>query len=167
MARGEEMLSALSAGAAIPGVMGVGPGRTWDAVVAADAPALTGQSVTFVALDDGTLVVNEDVPDDSLSPIADALEEMVSPPYRAAAARAEGDSWTAVAESVRIVELTDVNGDEIELTVVDGERTLTVGDEQTPRALPALDALAQEHDSVAIHAERVDGDLFAVDVFPL
>ena len=37
----------------------------------------------------------------------------------------------------------------------------------TIRALPALDALAEEHDDVAIHAERVDGDLFAVDVFPL
>ena len=33
--------------------------------------------------------------------------------------------------------------------------------------MPALDALAEEHDSVALHAERVDGDLFAVDVFPL
>jgi hypothetical protein len=167
VARGEEMLSALSTGAVIPGVMGVGPGRTWDAVVAADAPALTGQSVTFVALDDGTIIVNEDVPDDSLAPIADALEQMVSPPYRAAAARTESDSWTAVAESVRIVELTDVAADEVELTVVDGERTLTVGDEQTSRALPGLDALAAEHESVAIHAERVDGDVFAVDVFPL
>jgi hypothetical protein len=167
MARGEEMLAALSTGAVIPGVMGVGPGRTWDAVVAANAPSLTGRSVTFVALDDGTLVVNEDVPDDSLGPIADALEEMVAPPYRAAAARTDGDSWTAVAESVRIVGLADVDADEVELTVVDGERTLTVGEEQTPRALPALDALAEEHDSVAIHAERVDGDLFAVDVFPL
>ena len=50
---------------------------------------------------------------------------------------------------------------------MDGERTLTLGGEVTIRALPALDALAEEHDSVALHAERVDGDLFAVDVFPL
>ena len=75
--------------------------------------------------------------------------------------------WTAVAESVEIVELTGIDADEIELTVVDGERTLTLGDEQTIRPLPALDALAEEHESVALHAERVDGDLFAVDVFPL
>ena len=55
--------------------------------------------MTFVALEDGTLVVDQDVPDDSLGPLADALEEMVPPPYRAAAARTEGDVWTAVAES--------------------------------------------------------------------
>jgi len=167
MASFEDMLAALGAGAAIPGVMGVGPGRTWDAVVAAHAPSLTGDRVTFVALADGTLVVTEDVPDGSLAPIADTIEEMVGPPYRAAAARGDGDSWTAVAESVRIVELPDVGGDELELTVVDGVRTLTVGDEQTDSALPALDALAAEHEAVAIHAERVDGDVFAVDVFPL
>jgi len=166
MARFDDMLSALGASAAIPGVMGVGPGRTWDAVVAAHAPGLTGGSVTFVALEDGTLVVNEDLPDGALGPIADTIEEMVGPPYRAAAARGEGDLWNAVAESVQIVEL-DVGSDEVELSVVDGERTLTLGDEQSDRALPALDALAAEHDAVAIHAERVDGDLFAVDVFPL
>ena len=87
--------------------------------------------------------------------------------YRAAAARTDGDAWTAVAESVQIVELTGVAADEVELTVVDGERTLTIGDEQTDSRLEALDALAAGHESVAIHAERVDGDLFAVDVFPL
>jgi hypothetical protein len=167
MARFDEMLSALGAGAAIPGVMGVGPGRTWDAVVAAHAPLLTGESVTFVALDDGTLIVTDDIPDGSLTPIADEIEEMLPPPYRGAAARADGDSWTAVAESVEIIEVAGVGADEVELTVVAGERTLTVGDTQSDEALPELDALAAEQGDVAIHAERVDGDLFAVDVFPL
>src|SRR5215510_1768553 len=100
MARFDDMLQSLGVGAAIPGVMGVGPGRTWDAVVAAHAPSLTGDTVTFVALEDGTLIVTDDVPDGALGPIADTIEEMVGPPYRAAAARGEGDSWTAVAESV-------------------------------------------------------------------
>jgi hypothetical protein len=167
MARFDDMLASLGAGATIPGVMGVGPGRTWDAVAAAHAPSLAGDSVTFVALEDGTLIVNEDLPDGALAPVADAIEEMVGPPYRAAAARGEDDLWTAVAESVRIVELPGVGEDEVELTVVDGERTLTLGDEQSDRTLPALDALAGEHDAVAIHAERVDGDIFAADVFPL
>jgi hypothetical protein len=175
VARFDDMLSALGASAAIPGIMGVGPGRTWDAVVAAHAPALTGDSVTFVALPDGTLVVNEDVPDGSLTPVADEIEEMVKPPYRAAAARNDGDMWTAVAESVRIVQLPGVGAEELELTfvggertlTVGGERTLTVGDEQTDLGLPALDALADGQGDVAIHAERVDGDTFSVDVFPL
>ena len=92
---------------------------------------------------------------------------MLSPPYRAAAARGEGDVWTAVAEKVRIVEIPDVPADELELTVVDGERTLMIGDGQDPRGVPALDALAEAESSVAIHAERVDGDTLIVDVFPL
>jgi len=154
-------------GLGIAGISGVPRGRTWDAVASAHAPELTGDSVTFAALDDGTLVVEQNVPDDSLAPIADAIEQMLPPPYRAAAARNEDDVWTAVAESVQIVELRDVDGEEVDLTVVDGERTLTVGGVVTIRALPALDALAEEHDSVALHAERIDGDLFAVDVFPL
>jgi hypothetical protein len=167
MAGFDDMLQSLGASAAIPGVMGVGPGRTWDAVVSAHAPSLTGDSVTFVALEDGTLIVNQDLPDGALAPIADTIEEMLGPPYRAAAARGEGDVWNAVAESIRLVELAEVGADEVELTVVDGVRTLTVGDEQVDFAVPALDALSEEHDAVAIHAERVDGDVFAVDVFPL
>jgi hypothetical protein len=167
MPRFDDMLQSLGVGAAIPGVMGVGPGRTWDAVVATHAPTLTGNSVTFVALEDGTLIVTEDVEDGSLTPVADQIEEMLAPPYRAAAARGEGDVWTAVAEKVRIVEIPDIPADELELTVVDGERTLTIGDEQDPRAIPALDELAEQESSVAIHAERVDGDTFIVDVFPL
>ncbi len=167
MARYDDMLAALGAGAAIPGVMGVGPGRTWDAVVAAQAPSLTGESVTFTALEDGTIVVNEDVPDGSLGPVADEIEEMVAPPYRAAAARSEGDRWTAVAESVQIAALAGVGADTVELTIVGGERTLTIGDDVSSDLLPALDALAEGQGDVAIRAERVDGDLFAVDVFPL
>ncbi|HJR95904.1 MAG TPA: hypothetical protein VJ807_10770 [Gaiellaceae bacterium] len=166
MARAEELLAALGQ-TPIAGVTGAGTGRTWDAVVSAHSPTLTVDAVTFTALGDGTLVVDQEVPDDSLAPIAEALEQMVTPPYRAAATRAEGDAWTAVAESVRIAALPGVDADLIDLTVVDGERTLTADGEVSTRPLPALDELAAEHDSVALHAERVDGDLYAVDVFPL
>ncbi len=93
---------------------------------------------------------------------------MVGPPYRAAAARSEGDSWTAVAESVRIVELPGVGADEVELTVVDGVRTLTFGDDETDRAAPGPRCPRRASTMTSrIHAERVDGDAFAVDVFPL
>jgi hypothetical protein len=39
--------------------------------------------------------------------------------------------------------------------------------EPTIRPLPALDALVEEHGDVVVHAERVDGHLFAADVYPL
>ena len=154
-------------GLGIAGVSGVPRGRTWDAIVSAHAPNLMGESVRFTALEDGTLVVAEDVPNGALAPLADSVERMLPPPYRAAAVKAEGDVWTVVAESVHIVELSGLDGDEVDLTVVAGERQLTVDGEQTIRPLPALDALTEHHDSVVIHAERVDGDTYAVDVFPL
>ena len=139
----------------------------WDAVVSARAPNLTGESVSFVALPDGTLLVEEDVPDYSLAPLADALEVTLRPPYRAAGLRQAGDVWTAVAERVEIVEVRLDEGDDIELTVVEGMRELTVDGERTIRPIPALDMLTEEHGDVVLKAERVDGDVFAVDVFPL
>ena len=126
-----------------------------------------GEGVAFVVLDDGTVVVEEDVPDGSLVPLADALDERLQPPYRAAAIRHERDLWSAVAERVSIVALPGIDEDEIELTVVDGERNLTLDGERTIRPIHALDALAEQHGDVVVHAERVDGDLFAADVFPL
>jgi hypothetical protein len=154
-------------GLGIAGIHGDPRPRMWDAVVSARAPALTGETVSFVALPDGTLVVEEDIPDDSLAPLADALEVTVVPPYRAAAMRHERDVWTAVAERTAIAEIMLDEGDVLELTVVDGQRELRIDGERTIRPIPALDALAEEHREVALHAERVDGDIFAVDVFPL
>ena len=46
-----------------PGIHGVPRPRRWDAVATADAPGLRGEIVHFVALPDGTLVVEEDEPD--------------------------------------------------------------------------------------------------------
>lgn len=154
-------------GLGIPGVSGVPRGRTWDVVASAHAPHLTGETVAFVALADGTLIVDEDVPDDSLAPLADSIEASISPPYRAAALRNEDDVWSAVAEAIVVIELAQLEGEVADLTVFGGARELTVDGARTTQSLPALEALAEEHGDASLHAERVDGDLFAVDVFPL
>lgn len=154
-------------GLGIVGIHGVPRARMWDAVASARAPELTGESVTFVALPDGSLLVEEDVPDDSLVPLADAIETTLPPPYRAAAIRRDADVWSAAAQSVAIVEIPIDKGDVIDLTNVDGVRELTIDGERTIRPLAALDALAEQHHDAALHAERIDGNLFAVDVFPL
>jgi hypothetical protein len=149
------------------GVHGVPRPRTWDAVASAHAPDLTGDGVAFLVLEDGTVVVEDDVLDGAVLPLADALDERLRPPYRAAAIPKGRDVWSAVAEKVAIVELPGLEEDEIELTVVDGERTLTLDGERTIRPLHALDALAERHGDVVVNAERIDGDLFAADLFPL
>ena len=154
-------------GLGIAGVSGLPRGRTWDSVASAHCPELPGDAVTFVTLEDGSIVVETDLPDEALVPLAESLEATLEPPYRAAAIRNEGDVWTAVGEAVQIVELPEIEEDVVDLTVVSGERELTFDGERTIRPLPALDALAEKQGDVALHAERVDGDLFAVDVFQL
>jgi hypothetical protein len=154
-------------GLGIAGITGLPRGRTWDATASAHAPELVGDTVTFVTLEDGTIVVDEDQPDDSLVPLADAVERGLPPPYRAGAIRNEGDVWSVVAEEVRIVGLPEIEGDVVDLSVVAGERELRIDGNRTIRRLPPLDAVAEEQGDVALHAERVDGDLFAVDVFSL
>ena len=154
-------------GLGIAGIHGSPRPRIWDAVASADAPDVPGDSIVFVVLDDGTVVVEDDVPDGALIPLADGLERTIRPPYRAAAIRQKGDVWAAVAEKTAIVELRLDEGDVIELTTVGGERLLTVDGERTIRPIPALDVLAEQHREVVLHAERVDGDVWTVDVFPL
>jgi hypothetical protein len=154
-------------GLGLVAIHGVPRSRRWDAVASAHARDLTGETVTFVVLDDSTVVVDSDQPDGALSPLADAIEASVSPPYRAAAVRSSGDVWAVAAEQVAVVELPELEGDTIDLTIVDGIRELAVDGERTIRPLPPLDALADPHGDVALHAERFDDALFAVDVFPL
>jgi hypothetical protein len=154
-------------GLGLVAIHGVPRARTWDAVASAHAPGLVGETAVFVVLPDGTVVLEDDQRDDSLAPLADAIEGQLSPPYRAAAVRREGSVWSAVAEQVAIVELPWLEGDVVDLSVVDGMRELAVDGETTIRPIPALDAVAEEHADVALHAERIDGDIFAVDVFPL
>ena len=154
-------------GLGVAAVSGAPRARTWDAVASAHAPLLVGETVTFVTLADGTVVVDGDVPDGSLVPLAAAVEATISPPYRAAALRKEQDVWAAVAEEIVVAELPGVEGDVVELVIVEGARELTIDGERTIRPLPALDVLAGQHRDAALHAERVDGQLFAVEVFPL
>jgi hypothetical protein len=142
--------------------------RQWDAVVSAEAPLLTGEAVHFVALPDGTLIVDERVAHGALDPVVEALEQQLAPPYRAEAVRREG-VWAAAANGIEVVELPEgVRGDTIELASRDGERELTVDGEPSLAPLPTLEqfAAARSEDYVA-RAERIDGDLWDVRVSAL
>jgi hypothetical protein len=151
-----------------PGIHGVPRPRRWDAVVTAESARLLGDEVHFVALPDGTLVVDEAVPDDSLAPLAEAIEEAIEPPYRAHGVRKSTRAWAVGAHRVEVASLPDTQGDEIELTVHDGERTLVVDGAREFGGVPALERLASErHDAYAVRAERLDGDVFEIRVAPL
>jgi hypothetical protein len=151
-----------------PAMHGVPRPRRWEAVVTAEAPAVRGDTVHFVALDDRTLVVDEDEPDDALEPLADAVEQALPPPYRAEAVRRDGGGWTVGASRIRLVEQRGLHGDEVELTSVGGVHDLTVDGKHTLATAPAFTRAGEaEGRDYVVRARRVDGDLWDVEATPL
>ena len=155
-------------GLGIPGFSGVPQAPEWDAVESASAPALRGDEVHFVAFVDGeerTLIVDEDEPDGSVAPLADAIEAALELPYRAEGRRQPGDVWSVGAVRVDVVELPeDVAGDSIELTSVGGTRELTVDGNASTAELPLLDEIgARRGSDYVLRAERLTSTTWVVD----
>jgi hypothetical protein len=154
-------------GLGIPGFSGVARPREWDAVDSTHAPALRGDEVHFVALADAdrTLIVDEDEPDDSVAPLADAVEETLKPPYRAVGRRQSEDVWAVGAVAVDVVELPrDVAGDSIELTSIGGRRELKVDGTGSELAVPELEECgARRGSDFALRAERLTDTTWVID----
>jgi hypothetical protein len=150
-------------------VHGIPREREWDAVASAQAPELPGEGLEYVALADGTLVVDEDVPEGSLSPLAAALEDQISPPYHGYAFWQQDDVWAVAAKRVQIVEVSeDVPGDEVELAVNSGARSTVVDGEESWAEIPSLETFAsQQFGSFVLRASRLDDLLWEVTVIPL
>jgi hypothetical protein len=120
------------------GIHGVHRARVWDVVTSARTD-LPGDETAFVALPDGTLIVDGDVPDGSLAPLAEAVEGTLTPPYRAEAVRRDGGVWAVAANRITLRELPEVEEDTIEVV----------------------------EDGAIVLGRRLDGDLFVVEVTPL
>ena len=148
------------------GVHGVPRAREWDAVVTVEADGVEGDRVRFVALSDDTLVVEEGT---EVGAIADALDDVVQPPYRAEATRRGESRWAVGLRRVQVVELPDdPGGDEVMLTVADGGRTLVVDGQQAFGSIPELEALGEARGkSYVVQAKRLDGSTWEVEVLPL
>ena len=146
-----------------------GKPRQWDAVGTAEAPGLPGDAIEFTALPDGTLLVDEELPEEGLSPLAAVVEQAVSPPYRARAVRRDRDLWAVAANVIQVVELAEnVPGDTVSLAVQNGERTLLIDERPAWESIRTLEELgAAVHSDFALNAERLDGDLWSVEVNPL
>ena len=145
------------------GIHGVPRERRYDAVVTVDAPEIEGAEAGFVALEDGSLLVEEGA--GNLTPFADAIEQEVQRPYRATAVRRGETQWAVAGHVLRVVALPEPGGDEVELTLLGEERTLVVDGSREFGTMPELEALAAG-DSV-IRAARLDGNLWEVRVDPL
>jgi hypothetical protein len=145
---------------------GVPRAREWDAIATAEAPDLPGDELDFVVAEDGTLFVDLDLPEDALTPVADALEASISPPYRAVARRREGDVWSATAIAVDVVSVPqEIPGDEIVIAVHGEQETLLIDGEEYHGEIPALESFGQQRsESFVLTGSRLDNELWEVTV---
>jgi hypothetical protein len=145
------------------GIHGLQRPREWDATVTVEAPGLEGDAARFVALPDGSLLVEEGA-EGSLEPLAAAVEQQVRAPYRAEAVRHSERLWAVQARRIEVLELPDApGGDALDLAHTADGTVFLVDEQRTFGSLPALEERgAREGRDYAVHAERLDGDLWEI-----
>jgi hypothetical protein len=153
---------------ALPHRLALGP-KEWDATVAVQASALGGDRVEFTTIPNGDVIVGEESGDADVSPLADAVEQRVSPPYRATAVRQEGNLWGVGAKRIQVAEIPFPQGERLQLSWNGDDREFRVDSEPSHAPVPPeLERVGQAlGDSFYVEAERIDGDLWEVKVSPL
>jgi hypothetical protein len=142
---------------------GVGP-KDWDATVTVTAPALLGDRIQFTTLPNGDVIVDEENGDADLTPLADAIERNLGPPYRAVGRRQEGSLWGVGAKRIHVARIPFSDGDKLEFSQHVDHDELRVDGEPSDSLVPAeLERLGEVlGDSFYVEAERIDGDLWEV-----
>jgi hypothetical protein len=146
------------------------PPKEWDTTAAVRAPGLAGNRAVFTTLPNGDLIVDEDAGDGDLSPLADAVERNVTPPYRAVATRQDGDLWAVGAKRIAVARIAFPDGEKLELSRHRGEYSeLRVDGEPSSAPVPLeLERLGEDAgDDFYAEAERIDGELWEVKVTAL
>jgi hypothetical protein len=138
--------------------------KEWDAAVTVSAPGLSGNRVEFTTIPDGDVIVSEESGDADLSPLADAVERHVDPPYRAVAQRQDGALWGVAAKRIATAQIPFPEGDKLELSRSGDDEELRVDGEPSDDAVPPeLERVGDAAgDSFYVEAERIDGDLWEV-----
>jgi hypothetical protein len=146
------------------GIHGLHRPRRWDAVAVLDAGMHEGDEAVFVALTDGTYVVERG--DAGLDPAVFVRALELDPPYRAEAVRRSGSTWAAGARAILVHELpASVSGDELQLVFDGAERSVLVDGLPTVASVPELEALAAARfDTWVVHATRLRDRLWEVEV---
>jgi hypothetical protein len=149
------------------GIHGVPRARRWDTVVTATAPGLTGNELHFAAVG-GELVGGDEEPARELSTLADAVGQVLAPPYRAEAVRQDDATWAVAARRIQVVAQPDLSGTEAELVVQPDGWILTVDGQMTLRAAPAFAAFGESlGPERVVRAWRIVDDLWEVEATAL
>jgi hypothetical protein len=145
------------------GIHGIPRAREWDAVVLAHAE-LDGDHAVFAALADGTFVIEEGP--DGVAPLADALAGSLAAPYRAEAIRRPDGSWSVGAKLIRVVELPEVLGSDVMLTLGQDGRELVVDGITGFGTIQELEDMLGGASGV-VEARRLAGTAFELTVHTL
>ena len=143
--------------------------KEWDAAVTVAAAGLAGDRVEFTAITNGDLIVSDETGDADLSPLADAVESRVGPPYRAVATRQDGDLWAVGAKRIQVAQVPFPDGEKLELAQHGDEHQFRVDGEPSDAAIPSELARlgAATGDSFYVEAKRIDGALWEVRITAL
>jgi hypothetical protein len=135
----------------------------WDVLTTVTAPGIAGDKVEFATLPTGDLIVDTETGDADLSPLADAVEKQLKPPYRVLARREDDDLWSVAARTIDVVQLTFDGGDEIELVENDGTTELRVDGKPWKQEIPELERAGETLGAdFVVQADRLDGDLWEI-----
>jgi hypothetical protein len=149
----------------VPDGSGAGP-KEWDAAVTVTVPDLAGDRVEFTTIPSGDVIVGDEAGDADLSPLADAVERRVDPPYRAVAARQDGDLWAVGAKRIEVAQFPFAQGDKLDLSRNGEDSEFRVDGESSGAAAPSeLERLGEaSSERFYVEAVRIDGDLWEVRV---
>jgi hypothetical protein len=153
------------------GITGLQRQREWDAVATSEGGAgEEGDEVEFVALADGSFVVETGADGVDTAPLAQALGGDVETPYRALAVR-RSDVWVVGAVSIEVATLDpDPRGNELELVLNGGQLELTIDElPADPAQAAALERIATGRidGPFAAHAHRLRGDAWELSILAL
>ena len=140
----------------------------WDIVTTVETAQDPGcDDFQLIALEDGRLIVDADVPDGSLVPFADAVEQQLQPPYRVDAVRIEGALWGAGAGGVTVIRLPRIDGETCDVSRVGDTVSMTVDGVEVKAPPAAWEALRAFDGDVALTAEWLEDDTWIASVWPL
>ena len=139
-----------------------------DVAVTVRSSTLAGDRIEFTTLPNGDVIVEREQGDGDVSPLADAIEKKIEPPYRVVAARQSGDVWGVGAIRIQVAKVELAEGETIELTANDGDLKVRVDGEPSDAEVPELVKLGERvGPDYCVEAERIDGDFWDVKVSPL
>ena len=139
--------------------------RSWDVSATVRAPGIEGSDVAFVSLPNGDLIVETEQGDADLSPLADAVEKQLQPPYRATGNRLSDDLWGITANAIDVRQFTCDAGEEIEVVSRGGAVAVAVDQKPSDLRIPELEE--GRTGDYAVHASRIDGDFWEAEAHPL